>query len=304
MRISEAQELFLLYLANRKNRTPSTIGTYKKILDDFVEVIGDKKIKDLTIGDIDAYADVLYARGNAVKTRRNRLATVRSLLRYLYVKDLADIRPEKIELPIIRRQEAVFLTTEEARQLVAVIKDVRDKALVLTMLSTWARINECLNIKLEDINHSSVIIRAGKGGAPRVVFLNQESRLALKKYIKQRGITSGYVFLNYRGERLTRRYVGRLIHQYAHLAGIHKNVRCHTLRHTGATGFLIAGGRVEDAQQILGHRDISTTMIYLHFTNDRLRRTHLAHTPSYKYTYPQNSGKLNQKRLAISSEVR
>jgi site-specific recombinase XerD len=303
MTVSEAQTQFLLYLANRKNRSPGTITTYDKVLNDFVSVIGDKSIKDVTIEDVDRYADVLYARGNAVKTRRNRLATVRSLLRYLYIKEITDIRPEKVELPVITRKEAVFLTTEEAQRLISVITDKRDRALILTLLSTWVRINECLNIRVEDINHGSIIIRAGKGGSPRVVFLNQETKDAIKNYTNKRGIKSGFLFLNYNGEQLHRRYVGRMLSKYAASANITKNVTNHTLRHTGATQFLNAGGRVEDAQQILGHSDISTTMIYLHFTNDRLRRTYVAHTPSFKYTYPQTRTVHKQKHLANYKKV-
>jgi site-specific recombinase XerD len=106
--------------------------------------------------------------------------------------------------------------------------------------------------------------------------------------------------MNYKGERLHRCMVGRLIRRYAKLAGIQKRVTCHTLRHTGATGFLNAGGHVEDAQQILGHSSIATTMIYLHFTNARLKRSYVAHTSKYKYTgFPQTRTKQKQKQLDV-----
>lgn len=299
MTIHEAQTDFLTYLLVRKNRSASTVDTYRKTLDDFHTVIGNKQIESISIEDIDRYAIELYNRGNSPKTRRNRLATVRSFFRYLYIKDLADIKPEKIELPTVKRHNAVYLTTEEAQQMLSVVTDLRDRALILTLLTTWTRINECLDICLEDVYRGSVIIRAGKGDETRVVFLNNEACEAIRAYLSTFHHQSGYLFVNRMGTRLHERYVRRILQNYATQAGIAKHVSCHTLRHTGATGFLEAGGRIEDAQQILGHSDISTTMIYLHFTNKRLHDTHRIHTSANKYTYPQKRAVKKQKRLAL-----
>lgn len=285
MRLSEAQASFLRYLLSRKNRTESTTETYGKILRDFIHFASDKEVGELTIKDIDAYADLLYSQELAVKTRRNRLATIRSFVRYLYKEDLSEIKPEKVELPEIRYVEANFLTTEEAQALMSVVTDIRDRALMLTLLTSWARINECLNIRLEDKYKQSIIIREGKGGKPRVVFVNSETDKAIKRYVKEiRGVEPGPLFLNYRGERLHREMVGRLVRRYAEKAGIRKRVSCHTLRHTGATGFIEAGGSLEEAQQILGHTNIYTTRMYLHFTNERLKTSYNKVTSASKYT--------------------
>jgi len=285
MILSEAQASFLRYLVARKNRSVSTTETYGKILHSFIGFIGDKQVESLTIKDIDRYADLIYDEGCAVKTRRNRLATIRSFVKYLYANDLTDIRPEKVELPEIRHVEANFLTTEEAQAFMSVITDVRDRALMLTLLTTWARINECLDMKLEDKYKSSIIIRSGKGGKPRVVFVNSETDQAISNYLKQvRGSDPGYIFLGRRGDRLHREMTGRLVRRYAEKAGIKKRVSCHTLRHTGATGFIEGGGSLEEAQQILGHTNIYTTRMYLHFTNERLKTSYNKVTPAKKYT--------------------
>jgi integrase/recombinase XerD len=291
--ISAAVVLFLGYLQSRKNRSDSTVETYGKILAQFIDFLGDKSIELLTIDDIDQYADFLFSRGCAVKTRRNKLATLRSFVRYLYIKDLSDIRPEKVELPEVKHIEANFLTTEEAQGFLKTVNDVRDRALLLTLLTSWSRISECLNIQLEDIYKGSIIIREGKGGKPRVVFINKETEKAISKYIKEiRGDNPGYLFLNRYGEQLHREMVGKLIRRYADQAGIKKRVSCHTLRHTGATGFIEAGGRLEEAQQILGHTNIYTTRMYLHFTNDRLKNSYNEVTEVDKYTQSISSAAL------------
>lgn len=285
MTIHEARASFLRYLISRKNRSESTAETYDKILRDFISFVGDKDTEALTIKDVDLYADRIYEQGCAVKTRRNRLATIRSFVRYLYAQDLTNIRPEKVELPEIRHIEANFLTTEEAQAFMSVVADVRDRALMLTLLTTWARINECLDMKIEDKYKRSIIIREGKGGKPRVVFINSETDKAIQRYIRQvRGVDPGHLFLNYRGERLHREMVGRLVRRYAEMAGIRKRVSCHTLRHTGATGFIEGGGSLEEAQQLLGHTNIYTTRMYLHFTNERLKTSYNKVTSASKYT--------------------
>lgn len=283
MSIGEASFAFLNYLISRKNRSTATVDTYSKTLRQFRDLIGDIQVDTLTIEHIDKYAEWLFARGSAVKTRRNRLATIRSFIKYLYIKDLTDIKPEKVELPELKHIEANFLTTEEARQFMRVVTDIRDRALFLTLLNSWVRISECLNIKLEDIYKRSIIIREGKGGKPRVVFINAGTEEAINEYLMIRGSKPGYLFLNRYGEQLHMRMVGRLITRYATAARIEKHMSCHTLRHTGATGFLEAGGRLEEAQKILGHTNIYTTMLYMHFTNEQLHKSYNRVTPAHKY---------------------
>lgn len=283
MVVSEACSLFLTKLRKR-NRPESTIGTYEKILRQFITVVGDKDISALTIKDIERYEDYLFQKDCAVKTRRNRLGCVRSLIRYLYVEDLTTIKPERIELPEVRHIEANFMTQDEARQFISAVHDVRDRAMMLCLLTTWCRVTELINIQKDDVCARSVIVRSGKGGKPRVVFINEETEKAIRRYLKVRGDEPGPLFLNYLGGHLSERGVRKLVYKYATLSGIKKHISPHTLRHTGATGFLMDGGNLEVAQKILGHTSIRTTMIYLHFTNDYLKQNYEQVTPALRYT--------------------
>lgn len=285
MLLADAKNDFFTYLLGRKNRANGTIATYNKILTRFIDYIGNKPVTNLTVQDIDNYADTLFAEGLAAKTRRNRLAAIRSFVRFLYIKDYCSIKPEQVELPTIKKIEANFLTTEEAQRLVSAITNVRDRAIVLTLLATWARVSELLRIDIQDVYRRSIIIREGKGGEPRTVFINHETERAVELYIRTiRGSEPGVLFQNYRGAHLSPEYIRKMIKRYAVIAGITKNVSCHTLRHTGATGYILNGGSLETANQILGHKSIYTTMIYLHFLNERLHADYDAVIPSYHYS--------------------
>lgn len=284
MLLSEAKSAFL-YKLRKKNRPETTIGTYDKILRQFIGVVGNKDVSSLSMKDVDLFEDFLFKRDCVVKTRRNKLACVRSLVRYLYIEDLTTIKPERIELPEIRHVEANFLTKEEARRFVSVIKDVRDRAMMLCFLTTWVRVTELLNIQLDDLHARSIIVRSGKGGQPRVVFINEEAEQAIALYLKLRGDEPGPLFLNKYGHKFTDgRAIRKSICKYAQEAGIRKRMSPHTLRHTGATGFLTDGGNLEVAQKILGHTSIRTTMIYLHFTNEYLKQNYEKVTPAMRYT--------------------
>lgn len=272
MDTANAVEEYLAYLTYRKNRPHSTIYTYKRILKEFTACVENIKVEDLSISVIDTYAYMLNPL--SPKTRRNKLYALRSFISYLYKKNLTNIKPEQIETPEVRGTQANYLTDVEVSNLLNVVTDVRDRAIIHCFLSTGVRVSELVNIRTDDMYKRTVIIREGKGGHPRPVFMSLEADAALNTYLKSRGDTPGFLFLNKAGEKLSRVYVSRMISLYAARAGIKKVVSAHTLRHTFATQYLEEGGRLEDVQQILGHKSIQTTMIYLHFTNDRLRKAY------------------------------
>jgi len=275
MNTTEAVDAFLRYLRMRKNRSLTTIDTYRGILAQFADITGNKPVSELHIDDVDYFADVLSLRNYASKTYRCKLNAVRSFVRYLYIKDLADIKPEKVEVPKEEwNKEANFLEMEEAQKFISVIDDIRDKAMMLFLLTSWVRVTEFINIQYDDVHKRSVLIRKGKGGKPRPVFITEEAQAALDLYIKlRRGNDPGPLFPNPDGNSLSRVIVARKVKFYAEKAGIKKKVTPHTLRHTGATTYLEADGRIEEAQQILGHEKIHTTMIYLHFRNTRVHKS-------------------------------
>lgn len=264
-------ESFLRFVQYRQGSSKTTLITYRSNLREFLTYLDNRS---LSIEEINNYADVISRRDYKLKTFRNKLTIIRCYVQYLYIHNLTDIRPEQIILPKLRDTEATFLTSEEVTQMLKVIRNLKDKTIVLFLLTSGIRVSELVNIQLEDVIDRSVIIRNGKGGKNRLVFISLQTERYLKRYLKVRGTKPGYLFLNYLGGSLSRQIVSRKVTEYAKLAGITKNVSAHTLRHTMATEMLRNGGRLEDVQQILGHANIRTTMIYLHFTNDHLKNSY------------------------------
>lgn len=276
MLISEAIAHYLDYLVYRRGATSATLVTYTSVLGQFVYIVGDKEVSDLTLSAVDRYAELLALRGYKPKTYRNKLTIVRSFVRHLYAKELSNIRPESIELPPERQTEASYLTSDEKDRLLEAAKDhPRDYAMLHVLISSGVRVSELRNLKISDIFRRSVSVKRGKGQKYRVTFISHEAEEAIQAYLKQRHPSAeDYLFPNPAGNHLSRVVVAKRVRLYATKASLQKRVTVHTLRHTFATLYLDSGGRIEDLQQILGHSDLKTTMLYLHFTNERLHHAY------------------------------
>lgn len=266
-------EDFLRFMSFRRGSPASTIDTYRCTILDFFKII-DKSVYDLTIQDVDRYSDYLSLQGFKPRTYRNKLTTVRSFVKYLYMYDITTLNPIKIIVPKEKYQEANFLDKIETKKLIGCIDNIRDKAMILCLVSSGLRVSELINVKLVDLFDRSIVVRNGKGGKPRVTFITKEAQLAIDNYLKIRGTQEGYLFPNPYGESISRVVIARKVKYYSKKAKINKKVTPHTLRHTMATTMLSNGGRVEDVQQILGHTNITNTMHYLHFTNRQLQKSY------------------------------
>lgn len=269
MLLSEAISEFVHYMVTRRGSTETTRATYESILASFVRFGGDKDIALLSTSDIDIYANHLANKGDKPKTVHNKLATIRSLVRYLYAKNLSDIRPESVELPRLAQDEANFLTYEEQDALIAVIDNLRDRAIVMTLLDSGLRVSELINLKRDDLYKHSIVVKFGKGKKHRVTFITDNASRAISRYMRTKSCTE-HLFTAIDGSHLSRQYVARIVSSYARSAGIAKKVTPHTLRHTFATNLLQNGARVEVVQPLMGHANIRTTLIYAHFTNPYL----------------------------------
>jgi integrase/recombinase XerD len=274
MLLSQAVSDYLTYLRVRKGCSTTTIDTYKYILSNFITVVGNVDVSDVTVKTIDAYALNISLKNPRPKTFRNKMVPVRCLVAYLYKNDLVTLKPEQVELPKDHAAEANFLTEPEQTKLLRKVKDVRDRAMILTLLTSGVRVSELTDLRVADVYKRSVAVRKGKGSKPRVTFITPVAQKAIEDYLKQCSRTDGYLFANPYGARLSRVVVARKVRHYAKKAGITKTVTAHTLRHSFATTMLKRGARVEDVQKILGHSNIKTTLIYLHFTNADLEKSY------------------------------
>lgn len=272
---STTLERALFYFVKHKEAhgkaTNTTKATYICILEDFIKSIKADTVSDLDILMIDNFIDTLSLKSYKPKTIKNKIVVIRSFIKFLYSKNLIDIRPEAIEIPRTVEVEANFLDEEEQLALIKSARNLRDKALIMTILSSGLRASEILNLKEDDLYRRSLIVSRGKGGKPRVTFIDPLTEKSIREYHHKREVDSVFVFTNSFGKPLSRQYLSRMISETALRAGIKKRVSAHTLRHSFATNMLRKGARIEDVQPLMGHSNISTTRLYMHFTNEYLR---------------------------------
>jgi integrase/recombinase XerC len=165
------------------------------------------------------------------------------------------------------------LSIDEVDQLLESVDNARDRTLLEVMYGGGLRVSELVGLDLADVGPNTVRVM-GKGGRERICPIGSRAVAALERYLAERGTEPGALFLNYRGGRLTDRSVRRIMAA----AGL-DGVTPHTLRHSYATHLLDSGADVRSVQELLGHKAISSTQVYLHVSAARKQDVHMAHHP-------------------------
>jgi site-specific recombinase XerD len=225
------------------------------------------------------------------KTTQNYyLIALRSFLNYFANRDILSLPAEKIKLAKDKDDKKVsFLSLEQLEKLfsapdVSKLNGLRDRAILEILFSTGLRIAELVSLDREQINLKPTTKElelgiVGKGNRPRTVYFSERAVHWLNKYLETRKDKDKALFINYQSRkkserRLTDRSIERIIKRYALLAGLPANTTPHTLRHSFATDLLSQGVDLRIIQEFLGHRNIATTQVYTHVTDQRLRDIH------------------------------
>lgn len=306
---------FLEHLEIEKNRSMMTIRNYEFYLGRFVNWLGDKTPNTITADKVREYRlwlnRLVDVHGTTLKknTQNYHLIALRSFLKYLAKRDIATLIPEKIELMRMPDREVSFLdgsdlnrileaplkNTEVNEKVSALIK-YRDKSILELLFSTGLRVSELANLKKDNVNLTKEEFTImGKGRKSRVVFISEQARYWLKKYLDVRKDMNPFMFISHdrrtgasvkaksttgktkieKDEQpITPRSIERIVQKYAKFAGITKPVTPHTLRHSFATDLLQNGADIRSVQVMLGHSSITTTQIYTHITDKELRNIH------------------------------
>ncbi len=299
MKLAELITRFLEHAEVTKNQSSKTIQNYTHYLSRFCKWYGNKDTKDITLQNIQDYRLYLNRlnddNGNkllSIKTQNYHIIALRAFLKYCVKNDIETLSPEKIDLSKIPERTVEYLTREELERLfdtvgISGMRSLRDKAILEMLYSTGLRVSELVSLNLSqvDLERCEFMVR-GKGRKPRIVFLSERAVSAIGSYIKARDDNFEPLFLNYRngkrgeditlGEkrRLSTVMIEYLVRNYARKAGIIKKVTPHILRHSFATELLINGADIRSVQEMLGHSSITTTQIYTHLTNKRLKEVH------------------------------
>ena len=273
------------YLVAERRLSENTVAAYMRDYDDFMHYVlrlHTAVPKDVTSEIISKYMDWLYRSGCSSASQARKLSGVKSLYNYLLIKEKIEQMPtESVEAPKAERILPDVLTVEEIDAMIATfdmttVKGCRDNAIVEVLYSTGLRVSELVSLRIDNLFFGEGYIRVvGKGDKQRLVPVGSAARDKIQLYMELRRpkrSSEATLFLNNRGEPLTRIMVFNIIKQAAYLAGIDKNISPHTLRHSYATHLLEGGANIRQVQELLGHESISTTEVYTHLDRKHLRR--------------------------------
>lgn len=295
LKISDYIKQFLEYCEITQNKSKKTLENYRHYLKRFQGFLsGDIEPGHLQLQQIHNYRIYLNRfldekkQPLGIKTQNYHIIALRAFLKYLVKQDVKTLAPEKIELSKIPKRTVEVLSREELDRLFKAVDQTRktagrDRAILETLYSTGLRVSELasLNRGQVDLKRREFMVR-GKGGKPRIVFLSKRATEFIENYLKERQDQFKPLFINNlkadiledEKRRLTTVSVENLVRKYALKAGIIKKVTPHTLRHSYATELLINGADIRSVQEMLGHSSITTTQIYTHVTDKKLREIH------------------------------
>lgn len=281
-------ETFLEMLAVERGASPRTLEAYRRDLEDFTSVLkSDPASAD--VAQLRRYLDHMNRAGLAARTAARRLSCLRQFYKFLYAEGArADDPAASLESPRLGRPLPKYLTTVEVERLLAAARDLEGRqalragALLELLYATGLRVSELVSLPLAAMprNKPTIIVR-GKGNKERMVPVGDAALAALSAYLAVResyipkpAKSSRWLFpSDSREGHLTRAGFSLMLKELAVAAGLSPSrVSPHVLRHSFATHLLANGADLRSLQQMLGHADISTTQIYTHVLDERLRR--------------------------------
>lgn len=291
----ETVNSFLIYLKREKNYSDKTILSYRNSLNQFLTFLQENHISSFKKVDyrfMRLYLSYLYDRNLSSSTVAHTLSVLRSFFKWLEHMNEIDTNPLiLVQAPKRQYNLPNYMNYNLLNDLLK-IPDVstplgqRDSAILEMFYSTGIRVSECCNLKIEDVSFDTHSIRImGKGSKERIVLFGNTLEEKLKKYLCNgriellKGKSNAYIFLNHLGNNLTPRGIQTILDNIVKKGALEIHVHPHMLRHTFATHMLDNGADLKVVQELLGHENLSTTQIYTHVSNIRLRSAYLAAHP-------------------------
>ncbi len=287
--MKELAEEFLDYLSVERGLSANTLAAYRKDLENYLGFLKKKKIASLDDVSRHEIMDFLLSerdRGLEPSSVSRRVVAIRVFHRFLArERRIREDVTSVLESPKLFKHLPEYLTQAEAEQLLKAPnarkeQGARDQAILELMYATGLRASEVVGLKVQDVNLNEGILRAfGKGGKERMVPLGRMARESVKRYLERvraawANPAETALFVTRQGSGMTRQLLWQLIKKYAKEAGITKKIYPHALRHSFATHLLERGADLRVVQELLGHADISTTQIYTHVDQSRLKSVH------------------------------
>jgi integrase/recombinase XerD len=295
MEITPAISLFLTHVRVEKGLSANTVAAYQRDLAKFNMFAQKRKlaVENVTRDDLVDFLAGLYREKLESRTVARHLVTLRNFFRFAQIQEIIATDPsQNLESPKIRRTLPGYLRLEEVERLLAqpdakTAAGLRDRAMLEVLYSTGLRVSELTSLRVTDLDSKVGCIRCiGKGDKERIVPAGRKALSMVEKYLRDarpelfgKGVSSTALFVNRRGHSLSRVGVWKILSAYGRRAGLRVALTPHMLRHSFATHLLERGADLRSVQLMLGHADISTTQIYTHVVEERLKQIYKAHHP-------------------------
>lgn len=276
------------YLTVELGLSANTRQAYERDLRLFCKTLGFKNsdaLVNVSREQITGYMTQLKEKGLAAATIARKLAAIKAFYRFMTAEGYMDANPAEvveagtkgIKLPRVLSEDEVVRLLNQPN--ITTAEGFRDRTMLEVLYATGMRVSELINLTLERVDlNMKYIIAFGKGSKERIVPLGSVAAEFLQHYLEKvrpklthAGRNTNIVFLAFGGHELTRQRFWQIIRAYGRKANINKALTPHILRHSFATHLLDNGADLRSVQELLGHSDISTTQIYTHLTNKRLR---------------------------------
>jgi integrase/recombinase XerD len=297
MEIAAAISSFLTHVQVEKGLATNTLSAYRRDLAKFEDFAKKRKLALAAVkrDDLVDFLASLYRQKLESKTVARHLVTLRNFFRHAQVQEAISEDPTALlESPKIRRSLPGYLRLEEVERLLELPDQttplgLRDRAMLEVLYSTGLRVSELTSLRVMDLDTKVGCVRCiGKGDKERIVPVGRKALAIVEKYLRDgrtalitsgRGPAGAFLFVNRRGGRLSRVGVWKIFSSYGRKAGLRVPLTPHMLRHSFATHLLERGADLRSVQLMLGHSDISTTQIYTHVVEERLKQIYKAHHP-------------------------
>lgn len=297
MDISATITSFLTHVRVEKGLSPNTISAYRRDMVKFDEFAKKKRLtlESVTRDVLVDFLASLYRQKLESRTVARHLVTLRNFFRFAQIQDYISVDPSlNLESPKIRRTLPGYLRLDEVELLLSQPDEktplgLRDRAMLEVLYSTGLRVSELVSLRVMDLDTSVGCVRCiGKGDKERIVPIGKKAVHLVDRYLrdarpklvgKGKQALATTLFINRRGSPISRVGVWKILSAYGRQAGLKVGSTPHMLRHSFATHLLERGADLRSVQLMLGHSDISTTQIYTHVVEERLKQIYKAHHP-------------------------
>ena len=294
---------FLTYLTVERGFSNNTVAAYRNDLSQLASFAQEDAAKR---GLIPSWANFnrqgmlsyllnLNERGYAATTKARKVAAAKSFLSFMVAEgNMKDNPTQNVSSPSVGRSLPKPISVSQVRRLLeqpaklSTPEAKRDKAMLHLLYASGMRVSELMSLNLDDIMDDGFVRCFGKGHKERIIPIHQGAASAIEEYIKEarphlvHSDKEKALFLNRRGERLTRQGFWQILKGYAKSADLDKEITPHTLRHSFATHMLSGGADLRSVQELLGHANISTTQVYTHLTTEHVRQSYDKSNPRAK----------------------